>query len=563
MSDGSDYTGTNITPIGGRPQPRPSEPEPAKAMIDPCLIDPPGRKHTINIRPGQIPEHADEAEKILIQHDRIFQRSANLVRVAAAKTETVNGIQRPANGTVISPVDADFLMDRMARLIVWRRWNARKEQFVASNAPRSVALSLLARSGAWAFPSLVGVITAPTLRPDGSVLEKPGYDPATGLLFVNDTEVFPTVPTQPSRAAAERSLTYLEKEVLSGFGFADEHDRSAALSAILTAVVRPTLSAAPLYGISGPKPGTGKSLLADCVALIGSGRTATVLSFTEDPEEQRKRVLSLLMSGDQVINMDNLEVPLASAALCTALTGETYTERKLGSLGNCTAPSAAMWLATGNNLIVKGDLTRRTVLINLDPACERPEEREFTRDLRQWIPQHRPALVAAALTVLRAYVVAGKPSQAKPLGSFEAWSGLVRSALLWLGQPDPLKGRDQMERDNPETAKLKALLVAWHLAFGKREVTTKEAIHEALPEYSGKDAVSKVPALYDILTDEFADRDGKLSARRLGEYLSKYKKRIEAGVCIEIVGTRDRYALWGIKVIDKSALDKYCENFSS
>ena len=96
-----------------------------------------------------------------------------------------------------------------------------------------------------------------------------------------------------------------------------------------------------------------------------------------------------------------------------------------------------LWIATGNNLVVAGDLTTRIVPCNLDPQVERPEEREFQRNLYDWIPANRPALIQAGLTVLRAYIVAGKPKQPiKNFARFEDWSRLVRSALVWLGSVD-------------------------------------------------------------------------------------------------------------------------------
>ena len=106
-----------------------------------------------------------------------------------------------------------------------------------------------------------------------------------------------------------------------------------------------------------------------------------------------------------------------------------------------TAPTLCCWIATGNNLVVAGDLTTRIVPCNLDPQVERPEEREFSRNLYDWIPANRPRLIQAGLTVLRAYIVAGKPKQPiKNFARFEDWSGLVRSALVWLGETDPLHG---------------------------------------------------------------------------------------------------------------------------
>ena len=150
-----------------------------------------------------------------------------------------------------------------------------------------------------------------------------------------------------------------------------------------------------------------------------------IMVFTADPEEQRKRLLTVLMSGDQVIVLDNIEGVLSGDALCTALTTDTISDRLLGTQRQGTAPTCVTWLATGNNLTVGGDMTRRVVYCTLDPQCERPEEREFSRNLPEWIPAHRPALVVAGLTALRAYIVAGKPPQPVPnLGSFEEWSNL-------------------------------------------------------------------------------------------------------------------------------------------
>ena len=56
-----------------------------------------------------------------------------------------------------------------------------------------------------------------------------------------------------------------------------------------------------------------------------------------------------------------------------------------------------------------------------------PEEQAFNiPDLKAWVLLHRPELLVAALTVLRAYFVAGRPGQGlSPFGSFEAWSDLI------------------------------------------------------------------------------------------------------------------------------------------
>jgi hypothetical protein len=91
------------------------------------------------------------------------------------------------------------------------------------------------------------------------------------------------------------------------------------------------------------------------------------------------------------------------------------------------------------------------VPIDLDPKVEHPEDRKFKRaDLIGYVQENRPRLVAAALTVLRAFVVAGWPAHGQPpKGSFEAWDQLVRSAIIWAGGADPLGLRSSPGADRP------------------------------------------------------------------------------------------------------------------
>lgn len=79
-----------------------------------------------------------------------------------------------------------------------------------------------------------------------------------------------------------------------------------------------------MHTVNAPVMAAGKSLLADLTALISTGHPATVMSYTPDVDEMRKRVLSVLMQGDLVVNLDNIEDPLSSQTLCTVLTRIVY-----------------------------------------------------------------------------------------------------------------------------------------------------------------------------------------------------------------------------------------------
>ena len=535
--------------------------------------DIPSRPATIQVRAGYGPEMTDIAEAALMEHDPgIFQRSGYLCRIARQQAATVRGITRPTGAVTIAALDVDFLLDRLNRAVAWTRYNKKADEWAAANAPRMVATTLLARSGLWQFPVLIGVVAAPTLRPDGSILDRPGYDPATGLYFDAQGVAFPAILARPIYEQARVALDLLIDEVLArpcinsdrpedrGFSFASASDRSAALAAILTALVRHSLPTAPLFLFNATRPASAKSLLADCVSLIATGRTATVFELGEDPDEVEKRLLAVLLAGDPVINLDNLEQPLGGSGLCKTLTAETITGRILGVSKNATVPTITTWLATGNNVTVIGDMTRRTVVCNLDPQSEAPQSRQYDRNLAMWIPEHRPRLAAAALTVLRAYIVADRPTQPyPPMGSFEEWDATIRRALTWLGEADPLAGTAQLEDADPVRLKLRALLVAWYSAFRTVGATAKEAIARARETVRDDEGTEqpRYPALRDVLEEHFTDRRGDVSGRIIGDFIKKYARRVEIGARFERDGTSHHAAIWRVKILDPHRWQKF------
>src|SRR5512139_3533055 len=97
---------------------------------------------------------------------------------------------------------------------------------------------------------------------------------------------------------------------------------------------------------------SGKSLLADVIALLATGRRApawiyTGDPYTGDPDEERKHITSALIAGDPVACIDNISAPLDSDRLCSVLTQETIRDRLLGVMKAITLSTACLWMATG------------------------------------------------------------------------------------------------------------------------------------------------------------------------------------------------------------------------
>lgn len=496
----------------------------------------------IEIMPGEIHELTNKAEKLLEENGSgIYQRGGRLVRIVEEKTKPNKSkrykeIKRSGEALLIAEADPTHVCELLSKLAKWVRFDERTQGLKQKDCPDKVARTLISRRE-WNLPVLVGIIQAPTLREDGSILEKPGYDEETGLFFNPGKTSFLPIPISPSKNDAIAALNAL-LEILKEFPFENDESKSVSISAILTGLIRKSIRTAPLHGYTAPKMGTGKSLLADIVGLIATGQTNTVIPHADNEAEEKKRLLAVLSEGDPIICFDNIERPFGSPALCSVLTQENFKDRLLGANRSLSVPTNSTFLATGNNLTFIGDISTRAILCRLDPQCEKPEERFFETDLKKYIPGNRGKLVQACLTILRAYHVAGRPKQdMAQFGRFEDWSNWVRSALVWIGLEDPCKSRKEIENADPVRVALENFLASWHAALSDFSHTAKKAIEKA------KDHPEFHEALKEIAPN---NKGNNINTRSLGNTLASFKGRIENGYRLECTGTYQGVSTWRV-----------------
>jgi hypothetical protein len=234
----------------------------------------------------------------------------------------------------------------MSKSIAFVKYNARAKGVVSQDSPADYASTILDKRGNWRFPALQAVIETPTLRADGNILETSGYNEFSGLHYLPSAE-FPRIPENPSKDDAIKVLAEI-KDIFSEFPFVDDAARSVPYAAVLTARVR-------------------------CMTTFPA------------------------RLGD---------------ALCMVLTSSRMQDRKLGlndDTAVLSAPTCSTFLGTGNNIIIRGDLTTRALVSRIGARMEFPGERKFKQpNLIGHVAEHRPKLVTAALTIMRAYVVAGR-----------------------------------------------------------------------------------------------------------------------------------------------------------
>jgi hypothetical protein len=493
----------------------------------------------------------EQAAAALALDQHVFQRGALLVRVTKDESPAAKGIRRPLTPR-IEPLPAALLRERLAANARWLklRKTGEGEEEVPAHPPAWCVSAVHARGSWHGVRHLEAVTEYPVLRPDGSVLCQRGYDPDTGLLLANTSPLL-QLPDHPGLDTAIIARNLL-LEVISDFPFAREIHRAAWVAALLTPLARFAFAGpAPLFLADANVRAAGKGLLLDCISRIITGERFTIATYTNDEDELRKRITSLVLAGDRLALFDNLNGKFGNAVLDAALTGTAWEDRLLGVNRMAKAPLYLSWYATGNNVALAADTARRVCHIRLESPQERPEERSDFRHphLLVWIGEQRQRLLASALTILRAYFVAGRPDQKLPAwGSYEGWSALVRSAVVWVGMPDPGATRLLLQDQADVMAEAMALLLGcWEKMDPERRGLTTADVIDALfkqPPPSPPDYHADMRSAVETLI-------GRPDARALGNRLRSYRRRIFQRRFIDRVGKEHQAARWAVFPADE------------
>ncbi|PYE34679.1 phage/plasmid primase-like uncharacterized protein [Rhizobium sp. PP-WC-1G-195] len=264
------------------------------------VLDELPRRPTILVVKGKIHIAVDEAIGVLSHPDLgVFARGEILVKAAIIenKGRTISlakaseNVVRPDGAVVVRTLSEPGLCEILTRHASFAKPSKTDDGFrdAPIDCPPEVARMVLARRGdGWTIPQLRAVIQAPCLRHDGTVVEERGYDVQTGLLLVGD-RLWRKVPDTPSKRDALDALDVLT-EPLSHFPFVDNCDRAASVALLLTAVIRPILKTSPMFVVSAPAAGSGKSKMVDIAAVLATGRPAAVIAPAVDEVEMEKRL---------------------------------------------------------------------------------------------------------------------------------------------------------------------------------------------------------------------------------------------------------------------------------
>jgi len=446
--------------------PQPHQPRPPKRLID-VSID-------------ELPKANAECWKAIEEQNNppnLFLHGEGMVRIRYDYHD---------DALIADDLNVKVLRHELSQIADWQRSTVNEKTGkvkIMETKPPNILVEDVLCSRVLPLPRLHRVVSVPVFASDGKLLTTPGYNQSSGVIYAppRGYKSLP-IPDKITSSDLDRAKELIE-EVLEDFPFSandagDSADHDNAIALFLLPFARDLIDGpTPLHLIEASMAGSGKGLLGSALLYPGMGKIFGSPQPAED-DELRKLVTSQIVACKPVIYLDNINRPIVSAELCAALTMELWDDRVLGSSRTANAKVRAIWLATGNNVTMSTEITRRVVRIRLAPQTDRPEERTgfAHEDLMKWIEDNRPELVQAAHIIIKHALQQGLPRPAsRQMASFLRYSLVMGSILQcagynqFLANHRELQAGSDMERDA-----LSLFAMTWHewAQANKRDTAT-------------------------------------------------------------------------------------------
>lgn len=332
--------------------------------------------------------------------------------------------------------------------------------------PKAALGILLHQKAGGNAPAITGVLTHPTVRLDGTVLNTPGIDRDTGLFATEsvalDCRAYSLVE---ARAAAQR----LVANCLPGFRFESPQDRDAALSGFFLAVMRRVLDIAPGFAALANHQWSGKTTLCRAIHLVATGRDMPVSNLPmRDDGEGEKLIAAVLARNPEMVCFDNIPegYTVRSKTLAQALTAAVFEARLLGVSRMLSCQTNVLIAVTGNNLSFGSDEVGRFLSTRLTGrGTDGPSEvLPYFMAVRQQVLQDVVGCVAG-------YIQHCGEMLATP-SRFVQWDRMVRYPMIWLGFSDPAASFETNAARSEDNQALQQLLRTLADLYADKDFTT-------------------------------------------------------------------------------------------
>jgi hypothetical protein len=407
--------------------------------------------------------------------------------------------------------------------------------------PDAVLRQILSLGQRRNLPVLIGTCSMPILRPDGSVMDHPGYDPQSKVFGDFDEDAFGAIPQTPDTEACRAALSTL-LDPFAEVRFEDAASHAVLLAALLTTLCRPVIDKAPAFVADASSPGSGKSMLCEALGHLMIGHTPSSMPpLTRGNEEEiRKRVTAaLLPPAEQVLFFDNQNGRLDSPVLSQLLTSTTITDRILGaSKLAADLPNRALILMSGNNADFSEELSRRFLKMRLSVPVTGVFQRRFSGDVVEAVAAGREMMVTAGLTLMSAALRAKDRRNGPTIPSYSQWDRMVRQTILWINDTlnesfvDPLDMMEEAMVTAPDRRDDYTLLDGLRRAFEDQTFTAA-------------DLLMGLDQKLEVYVSALTGRSGPPTPKSVGIHLSKLRDRVIGDLVLrcEIKGHMNHYRI--------------------
>ena len=489
-----------------------------------------------------------EAVEALASEAGLYQRGGMLVHIVETDDDDDDAvIRRPAGSTIVRELPPALLRESLTRCARLKKWAGTDESAtLVPTHPSEWMVNGVHKQYEWpGIRRLDAVVSHPILLPNGTLLATHGYHKKFKIYASLPPGLKLSIPDKPDQKDVKAAMETLF-DPLVDFPFETPAHRSAWLAGLFTPLAWFAFDGpAPMFLIDGNVRGVGKGLLADVIAFIVTGRRFATMAYTNDREELRKKITSLAVEGEALVLLDNLAGNVGNDILDNALTSCQWKDRILGGNRMFDGPLNLAWYGTGNNVQLHADTSRRVCHVRLETADERPETKSGFKypNLRDHVRNYRGPLLSAALTVLRAWYVAGKPSQnLSAWGSFEGWS-MIRDVIVFAGLDDPGETREAMQSNSDRDAATMETILRGMLTLDEqsRGLTAADIIGKL------KELPKSPPEYLTEMRSAVEELCGRLDGRSLAYKLRSFKHRNFAGMRLTACGEKNGSNRWTVQ----------------
>ena len=249
-------------------------------------------------------------------------------------------------------------------------------------------------------------------------------------------------------------LPPLMREWVRGFHWKSPIDLINCIAGPLMTVLMPLFIEAghPAMMFWGNKPGIGKSLAAQCLAILKDGKQAAPTSLESGAREIENQIASELNDGRTTLFFDNQKGKINHPTLEANITDSELGPRGFFTQNKIRKPNDILWLFTTNNGAPSDDLLSRCIHIRMhyegDPGAHQYAVTED--EVVGFVKTNRAGILAEAAGMVRRWLDAGRIIVHTP-GRFEKFSNTVGSILAANGLPGFLSNAREEVRQHSTT----------------------------------------------------------------------------------------------------------------